>query len=64
MFRYQTTNFDLDQIADSGQCFRMLPVKHVPHAYTAVSGGHVLYVRKTPGLSGKTILTCRPITPP
>ena len=46
MFRYQTTNFDLDQIADSGQCFRMLPVKHVPHAYTAVSGGHVLYVRK------------------
>ena len=38
MIQKTLTSFDLKQIADSGQCFRMLPAEEA-NTYTALSKG-------------------------
>ena len=41
MIQKTLTSFDLKQIADSGQCFRMLPAEEA-NTYTVISGPHFL----------------------
>lgn len=39
-------HFDLHQLADSGQCFRMCPLPGTQNSYTAISGSHFLALRQ------------------
>ena len=51
MFSRSISNFSLEQIADSGQCFRLLPCPGTAHAFTAVSGSHALALRQENGIT-------------
>lgn len=42
------SNFDLAQIAASGQCFRMLPVSEKSGVWSLISGPHYLEISETP----------------
>lgn len=53
MIQKTLTSFDLKQIADSGQCFRMLPAEEA-NTYTVISGPHFLKGR--PGRPDRDLL--------